>query len=80
MEKAARRESLNWLRDELWSIYEKSGSTYWTNVRKARNEYINVILNPEQENIEKFLYFNAAKFLDESETLRCIKLLEMQKF
>lgn len=74
------RESLNWLRDELWSIYEKSGSMYLTDVRKARNEYINVILNPEQESIEKFLYFNAAKFLDESETLRCIKLLEMQKF
>lgn len=74
------RESLNRLRDELWMIYENYGSRYLTDVAKARNEYINVILNPEQESIEKFLYFNAGKFLNEKETLQCIKLMEMQKF
>ena len=74
------RDSLNWLRDELWSIYEFTGNHFLTDVYKARNEYIDLILNPENESIEKFLYFNARKFLDESESLRCIKLLEMQKF
>lgn len=74
------RESLDWLRDELIIIYENTGSQFLSDVWKARNEYINVILNPEKESIEKFMYFNSKRFLNEAETLLCFKLFEMQKF
>ncbi|MBK8549782.1 MAG: DUF3536 domain-containing protein [Ignavibacteria bacterium] len=47
---------------------------------KARNEYINLILDDNNESREKFFYFNSKRFLNEAETHLCIKLLEMQRF
>ncbi len=74
------RDSLNWLRDELIVIYENIGNHFLKDVWKARNEYINIILNPDSETISRFFYFNSRKFINETESEICIKLLEMQKF
>ncbi|MEP7147229.1 MAG: DUF3536 domain-containing protein, partial [bacterium] len=74
------RESLNWLRDNLNLIYENEGQKYFKDTWIARNEYINVILDPGKESSERFFYFNTKHFLNKLETDQCIKLLEMQKF
>lgn len=74
------RNSLNWLRDELVLIYEKEGIKYFKDVWNARNDYINIILNKDENTIAEFLYFNALRILTPDEIERCLKLLEMQKF
>ena len=74
------RESLDWLRDELILIYENNGGKLFKDIWKARNEYINLILDDNNESREKFFYFNSKRFLNEAETHLCIKLLEMQRF
>lgn len=74
------RESLDWLRDELVIIYESIGNNFFKDVWNARNDYVNILLDHDKENLERFFYFNAKKFLDGDETEICVKLLEMQKF
>jgi alpha-amylase/alpha-mannosidase (GH57 family) len=74
------RDSLNWLRDELIVIFEKIGNNFFKNIWKARNEYISLILVPYKESRERFFYFNVKKFLSDTESDICIKLLEMQKY
>lgn len=73
------RESMNWLRDELIKITEEEGGKYLKDVWHARNEYIKFILEPGKQSFEKFFYFNAKKFLTEEESLKCMKLMDMQK-
>lgn len=74
------RESLNWLRDKLIIVYENTGEYFLKDIWKARNEYINLILNSDKKSTEEFFYFNAKNFLTENENDKCIKLLEMQKY
>lgn len=74
------RESLDWLRDELVIVFESIGNHFLKDVWQARNEYINLILNSNEESKKNFFYFNSKKFLNEHETELCIKILEMQKF
>lgn len=74
------RESLNILRDRLAIIYEDNGTKFLKDVWNARNDYIDLVLNDSKEEKEKFFYFHSKKYLDESETQLCLKLLEMQKF
>jgi len=74
------REALDWLRDQLIVIFEQHGSLFFNDVWKARNDYINVILNYTPESRIKFLSENANRKLTSGETDICIKLLEMQKF
>jgi alpha-amylase/alpha-mannosidase (GH57 family) len=74
------RESLDWLRDELILIYENIGNKIFSDVWKARNEYIDIILNQDSESRERFFYFNSKIFLNEADTDLALKLLEMQKF
>jgi alpha-amylase/alpha-mannosidase (GH57 family) len=74
------REALNVLRDELAVIYEEQAGRYLNDPWDARNHYINVVIEPSWENIEKFFFFNSKKYLTREETDTCLKLLEMQKF
>ncbi|HQY19812.1 MAG TPA: DUF3536 domain-containing protein [Ignavibacteria bacterium] len=74
------RESLDWLRDELSALFEKTGSDYFTNVWKARNEYIEILLDPSKAMLEKFYFNNAKRVLTEKEVTTSLELLEMQKF
>jgi len=74
------RDSLDWLRDELASIYENSVSDLFKDPWAARNDYIRIILDPAKDRIEEFFFFNSKRFLDGNETNTCLNLLEMQRF
>lgn len=74
------RDTMNWLRDELIIIYENEGGKYFKDVWKARNEYINLILNKTKDTSAEFFKSNARKRLRKRDIETCLKLLEMQKY
>jgi len=61
-------------------IYENEGSKYFKDVWKARNEYIDIILNKSNDTSAEFFKSNAKKKLRKRDIETCLKLLEMQKY
>jgi len=74
------RNALDWLRDEMVSIFESRGSAYFKDVWKARDEYIEVILDRRSAAIRGFFERNASRSLTPKETTQCLELLEMQRY
>jgi alpha-amylase/alpha-mannosidase (GH57 family) len=75
------RESLNWLRDQLWNIYVDYGSVVFRDIYKARDNYISVILNGhDTTSVKEFLKLHSVKSLTKKQKLLCLDLLEMQKY
>jgi len=70
------RDALDWLRAELDMIFEKFGYQIFNDPWQARNEYIQVIIEPSEENIKRF-YAHYAK-ADDSHLVEGMKLLEME--
>ncbi len=70
------RETLDWLRDELIKISEAEGSKVLKDVWKAREDYINVILERNDESIRRFLKDHATKQVEQNLVLR---LMEVQR-
>ncbi|MBU4148955.1 MAG: DUF3536 domain-containing protein [Candidatus Omnitrophica bacterium] len=73
------RGALDWLRGNLLYIYEKEISMYVHDPWKARDEYIDVILDRSKEHIERFFSNHAKNELSAEEKVRFLKLLEMQR-
>ncbi len=74
------RNSLNNLRDKFASHFELEGKKYFSDVWKARNDYIKILLDNSDDNIKSFFNDNAAKNLNEIETKLALKLLEIQRY
>lgn len=70
------RDSLDWLRDKLELVYEEQGKVLFKDHWKVRNEYIQVILNRDDQNVQGFL---DKYLLDKSKTIKALRLLEMQR-
>lgn len=70
------RESLDWLRDELAKIYEKEASAILTDPWKAREDYINVILNRNEDTIKAFLKRHCKVDVEQN---RVFRLMEVQR-
>jgi alpha-amylase/alpha-mannosidase (GH57 family) len=73
------REAMDWLRDTLAPIYEEKGRKYLKDPWKAREDYIEVILDRSPDHVEKFLERNAVRELSGEEKTGVLKLLEMQR-
>lgn len=73
------RNALDYLRDELVTIFEKEGKNYFTNTWDARDKYIDVILDRDERTIKKFQKENFVKNLSEEQKVRAMELLEMQR-
>jgi alpha-amylase/alpha-mannosidase (GH57 family) len=73
------REALDFLRDELASLYEKEGEKIFRDVWEARNGYIEVILDRSPQGIRRFLETFATKTLDEKGRIKGLRLLEMER-
>lgn len=78
--RASLRFGMDWLRNSLISLYEKEISAYVKNPWQARNDYVEVILNRANENVELFFSNHAVKELDKDEKIKVLKLLEMQRY
>jgi alpha-amylase/alpha-mannosidase (GH57 family) len=77
--RAPLRASLDWLRDYSGIEFERSGSLLFKEPWKARDHYINVILDRSDESISDFLKRHAKEGLPESERSNALSLLELQR-
>ena len=77
--RAPLREGLDWLRDTLAPLYEENAGTLLTDPWKARDDYIDIILDRSPETHERFLADHARHPLTEGETVEVLKLLELQR-
>jgi alpha-amylase/alpha-mannosidase (GH57 family) len=73
------RIAMDWLRDQLSSLYEQEASKYLNNPWKALEEYISVILNRSAQNIDFFISSHCKESLTEEQKILALKLLEMQR-
>jgi alpha-amylase/alpha-mannosidase (GH57 family) len=73
------RQSLDWLRDAVTPLYEQRGPALFKDIWKARNGYINVILDRSAESRNRFFAENAAHELSHEEQVIAFELLEMQR-
>ncbi len=73
------RNSLNWLRDQLINIYEKTGSKFFNDPWLARDEYIEVILDRSVDTNNRFLSRHQSRTLSLPEQVEALRLLEMQR-
>jgi alpha-amylase/alpha-mannosidase (GH57 family) len=73
------RQSLDWLRDRIGPRFEEKAGELFSDPWKARNEYINVVLNREPEVREKFFASTSVRRLSDEQRITGLKLLEMQR-
>jgi len=80
------REALDWLRDALMPIYEKGLVTDLSKQEKSsidmwkvRDNYIKVILDRNESNINQFIKENGIDGLTSEEKVKLMKLLELQR-
>ncbi|MEP9411977.1 MAG: DUF3536 domain-containing protein [Candidatus Brocadia sp.] len=77
--RAPLRDALDWLRDQLSVHYEQKAKEYLKDPWAARDEYIHIILNRSDENMNTFLVNHAVRSLDKNERIQVLKLLEIQR-
>jgi alpha-amylase/alpha-mannosidase (GH57 family) len=77
--RAPLREALDSLRDRLAPLYEQQAGALLGDPWAARDQYIEVVLDRSRENLEGFLSRQAGRGLDHGETVRALKLLELQR-
>ncbi|MDP2654773.1 MAG: DUF3536 domain-containing protein [Candidatus Omnitrophota bacterium] len=73
------RKSLDWLRDSVALVYEAQWKTYSSDPWRARDEYIEVILDRSPDRVSRFLSRHAGRDLPPHEQTHALKLLEMQR-
>ena len=73
------RNALDWLRDNLATIFELRGTELLKDPWKARDDYIRVILDRSDESLKAFFGVHASHSLDGAEQVRALRLLEMQR-
>jgi alpha-amylase/alpha-mannosidase (GH57 family) len=77
--RAPLRRALDWLRDQVASRYEERARTLLKDPWLARNNYIRLILDRSEENVDSFLAEHATRQLQISEKITVLKLLELQR-
>jgi alpha-amylase/alpha-mannosidase (GH57 family) len=77
--RAPLRAALDWLRDTVNPLFEEKAAPLLKNPWDARDEYIRVILNRSDANVETFFSNHATHPLSPEEQVTALKLLEMQR-
>ena len=73
------REALDNLRDKLINITEECGKLYFKDVWSARNDYIHVVLNRNDDTVKAFADKNLKAGLSENEFSKAFAIMEMQR-
>lgn len=73
------RGALDYLRDEIAELYEQEAAKYFHEPWRARNEYIDIVLEASDERMNQFFGSNASHVLSPDELSRAMMLLEMQR-
>ncbi len=77
--RAPLRETLDWLRDELESLYEEIVESYLSFPWRARDRYIELMVDRSPEGESLFLKEEARADLSDAEKARVFSALEMQR-
>jgi alpha-amylase/alpha-mannosidase (GH57 family) len=77
--RAPLRQALDWLRDEIAPVFTAKAKELLKDPWAARDDYIAVILNRSDENVEAFLQRHAARELSEDDKVAVLKLMELQR-
>ena len=77
--RAPLREAMDWLRDQVDAFYEARASAYLKDPWKARDDYVEVVLDRRPEQLDAFLARHQRVALDEGARLETRRLLEMQR-
>ena len=73
------RKALDELRDALVPVFEREGAKLFKDVWTARDEYILVMLDRSPETVESFFAMHQNHPLSETERVRALELMEMQR-
>ncbi|WP_413165818.1 DUF3536 domain-containing protein [Capilliphycus salinus ALCB114379] len=73
------RDTLNWLRDQLIEVYQTYGHQFFNDPGIVRDDYIRVIRDRSQTNLEQFFSQYQTHPLTELERIDALRLLEMQR-
>jgi alpha-amylase/alpha-mannosidase (GH57 family) len=73
------RQAMDWLRDRLAAIYKGEAAPFLRDPWEARDDYIELVLDPAADRAEQFLQKHASRRLARQERGKVFKLLEMQK-
>src|SRR5581483_2394860 len=73
--RAPLRTALDWLRDECAAIFEEFGKRVLIDPWQAREDYIDVVLDRSDDNVERFVKLHAT----EPKTTQILELLELQR-
>ncbi len=73
------REALDYLRDELVTVFEQCGKKYFNDVWNVRNKYIDVILDRGDMNVKNFQHENFLPDLSDEDKVHAMELLEIQR-
>jgi hypothetical protein len=77
--RAPLRLALDWLRDTVASKYQDKALQLFADPWRARDDYIDVILDRSPDCIDRFLQLHAARELNPNDRVTALKLLEMQR-
>ena len=70
---------MDWLAQKLAVLYREKMNSYVSDPWKARDDYIDVILDRSPGNIEAFFSNHAVRSLSKEDKVQVLKLLEMQR-
>ncbi len=73
------RDALDWLRDELAPLYEERAAEYLSDPWVARDDYIHLMLDRSDENLDQFFERQGSGLLGEEERVAALRLLELQR-
>jgi alpha-amylase/alpha-mannosidase (GH57 family) len=73
------RQAFDWLRDTIAGPFETKGREIFRDPWAARNDYIQVILDRNDGNVEAFFGRHAVRKLSGEDKIRALKLMEMQR-
>ncbi len=77
--RAPLRDTLDWLRDTIRPVFEKIAGLYFEDPWQVRNDYIQIILNRNEQNIEAFIRQRAKRTVSDTQKTTLLRLLEMQR-
>jgi alpha-amylase/alpha-mannosidase (GH57 family) len=77
--RAPLRQALDELRNALDPLTEQEGATLFNDVWAARDAYIDVVLNRNEDSITRFLATHASHKLSDRERVRALEIMEMQR-
>ena len=78
--RAPLRQAFDWLRDTVAPRYEAEAKKLFDRPWVTRDTYIDVVLDRSRESITRFMTGQAKQELSQTEIVRALKLLELQRY